>query len=153
MKERLTPEEERQIWESYLVMVPTCLISIASSLHLVYLNATYTLPATIICYMFLLWAPLIAVICFATYEVAVSLRIKQPLSLHIRRFLSRIIFGSGYFLTIFAFWNMLKPFMSPFISDYNILFISFVTLTLIVCILAMIPKTRSLLIKLFSGDW
>lgn len=153
VKEKLTPEEEQQIWESYLVIVPMGLISIVSIFHMVYLISIYTPLATIILYMFLLWVPLVTGTIAAMYEIAFSLKIKKSFLFHVKRFLSRIIFSSGYSLTIIIFWNVLSSFMSPLMSDQNILLIAGVILTLILCVFIIIPKTRAFLIKLFAGEW
>lgn len=149
VKEKLTREEEERIWTiSAIAIVPILIGSMVYMIALV--RPSFTM---LILYAFSFSLPVSICICCATYEILFSLKVKKPFLFHIKRFLSRMIFVLGFVLAIILFWGVLNLFLSPLISDKNTLLISFVTLTMIVCVFAIISKTRDFLIKFFSGEW
>lgn len=148
VKEKLTPEEERLWTIAGIITVP---ISIGGIVYTIaFIKPSFEV---LVLYAFLLWAPVSTGICFLTYEISSSLKIEKPFIFHVKRFLFRTIASSGYWMLITLFWNVFNFFLSPPISHENILLISFVTATLIICVFIIISKTRDILIKLFAGEW
>jgi hypothetical protein len=148
MQEELTQEDEERIWIASVVI--TFPVSFGGVLYMIaFVRPTFSMG---ILYLFLLWFPISAIICFFTYEIGSSLKVSNPLLFHAKRFLFRTMFGLGYSFSIVLVWVLLSFFLSPFISDQNILLIAYGAITFVTCMFIVISKTRYLLIKLFAGE-
>lgn len=152
-RRKLSPEEDQRIMGiSAMLTLP---ILLGGAFYVViYLYAITDLIDInqAILYLFLLVAPISTGFCFAIYEVLFNQKIRGPLIFHLKRFLSRIVILSGFWLFILTVWGVLNLLLSAIISWRYILILSILIPSLALATLAAIPKTRQIIEKFTKGD-
>lgn len=153
MSERLElsqEEDQRIIGISAAVTLP---VLFGGCIYLLYLYVNGVIEyAQGIIYSFLILYPFFMGLCLGVYEILSSRKIKKPLRFHIRRFLSRVVILSSYGLALAGFWSFYSRLFSELISSGYILLLALLTSSLILAVLATVPKTRRIIDKYIRSE-
>lgn len=146
-KQRFNPKEDEHIWA-----IPAALatfISVGGVIYTIYLKAIGVISDNVlVLYAFSFWFPFSIAVCFGTYEVLFSVKIKKPFLFHLKRFLFRMTVIFGYMLCFIAFWSLL----SPLTSWKSALLLTLILTSMTLAMLVAIPKTRKLIKKFTEGE-
>lgn len=105
--------------------------------------------------IFLLWLPLTMIISFSAFEILFSIKIKKPLSFHLKRFTGRMMLTGivvVFVATISSVINLLAPFMPEKYLATTLIF-GYLLTSVALYILVKNPKIRRFFSKLEKGEW
>lgn len=143
-------EDERMLGISAILTLP---IAIGGIIYFVLLKANNVISSYEILALYtLLWMPLSTAVYLAIYEVLISRKITKSLQFHFKRFLSRIVVLSGYWLLFLVLWSVLNSFLYQLVSWRYILLFAFFTASVVLAVLVAIPKTRQIIEKFAKGE-
>lgn len=106
--------------------------------------------------IFLLWLPLSITISFSIFEILSSIKIKKPLSFHIKRFIGRMILTGIFVIFVVAFSSVINYLLAPFVSErYLVIILIFGYLSLSITLYKMVknPKIGCFFSRLEKGEW
>jgi len=150
-EKRLSLEEEERLW--IISVVPLVPVLVCVGVYIVHLKSIGVIPSVEDAFRYiLLTAALYLVAGFGIYEVASSFKAKRTIAFRVKRFLSRVIFTSGYILCFYALSSFFTLLFSAILKWQYILILSLLTSSLLMATLVQNPRTRRLVKKLTQEE-
>lgn len=149
--QKLSREEEQRIMGiSAMLTLP---IATSGIIYFILLKTNNVISSYEILALYsILWIPVSTTIYLAAYEVLMSRKIKKPLHFHFRRFLSRTTVLSGYWFLFLVSWSLLNLLLNRLVSWRYILLLAFLTASVFLAVLVVVPKTRLIIEKFTKGE-